>query len=258
MNDYFMRHPLPLALLGAYFIPFAMVAYAVVACRMMSLKARRAELCLFMLFVVLVAVEYVQLASTGRSFASNADCFGLSRYFGVLAPFLWIFAAKGAAFLWSHPHMAVSRVGKVVLIVALGFLVWKENITEVVNYKTKLNAHDTEVAVANLAPIILDDYTGPIRQRDFKRSHNEYFTGLRPVVACPFGAAGWAVRGDHCQTTGMESPYPEDYLCYPLGSSFAGITNIDVRVYKYIASVPGGLGTKWMLFRRRTTPGKAR
>lgn len=256
MSGCLMNHPWSLILLGSQFTPFAVAAYVAIACLALRSKLGFLRLGLLAVFGVFMMLEYMQLSSTGRSFAAGADVSGYPRYFGALAPLLWIFAACGAAYFWTHSNPNVNVLGRVALVAALGWVVFKANLGQIIDYKTKIQSHDTEVAVAQLAPKILEDYLGPREQHEFKRSPNEYYTGLRPVVSCPFGAAGWAVRGDHCRVTGAKCPYREDYLCFPLGSRYAGITNIDVRIYKYITSVPGGLGTQWMLFRRRLTPGR--
>ena len=95
LMDFFLGKPLGLAIFGAHFLYFALFAWAVVAVRAIRLRMGRAELVVFAVFTSFIVVEAVQLAVDGSFF--RHETWGLPRYFGVFAPLLWLWLAKGLA-----------------------------------------------------------------------------------------------------------------------------------------------------------------
>jgi len=255
MTARLLENSLGVALIGAHFAPYALVAFAVIGIRIIGRKMRGIEYLCLLMVGLLFAVEGEQLFVSQRTI-SDVFAAAAARYFGVLSPFLWIFAAKGVSYAWGHRKAFVRWPGRVFVILGLAFVFLALNVAQLVEYNVASTAYDTSVAVEQIAPIIKEDYQGPARQADNKRSLKEYFTGKRPLVSSPFAAAGWAVRGDACGATGAVCPWSEDYLFLPMGGNYNDIKEVDSKVFTYVAHVRGGLGTTWALFRRRTTPGR--
>lgn len=248
---------LGVALIDAHFVPYALLAFGVIGIRLVGRKMRGSEYLFLLVIGLLFVVEGEQLFVSRRTI-SNVFVAAAARYFGVLSPFLWIFAAKGVSYAWGHRKAFVRWPGRVLIVVGLAFVFLVLNVAQLVVYRTQSTAYDTAVAVEQIAPIIKADYMGPARQPSVKRSLLEYFTGKRPLISSPFAAAGWAVRGDACGATEVACPYQEDYLFLPMGGNYNGIEEVDSKIFIYVAHVRGGLGTTWALFRRRTTPGRTR
>lgn len=248
-----IAEPLKIALFDAHFMPYWALAILVIAVRLLSRRFRSREGLLLLLFGSLMALEFVQLFATHHTFCGTSG-YGYPRYFGVLSPFLWIFAASALAALWGRRGGWLRGSLRAVLLLVLVCGLFFFNFIQIGRSRIAGTAYDTAVAVARILPVIKADYKGPPRQKTYVRAWHEYYTGRRPLIACPYGAAGWEIRGDSCGATSEKReicPYPEDYLFFPLNSGYLGITNLDERVYTCVTKVPGGEGTIWGLFRRR-------
>jgi len=99
--DLFIGNPLGLACVGAHYLYFALPAWIVLAVRLSLRRLSRLEGLCFAIFSLFVVLEIVQL-SVDRSFLRR-ELWGLARYFGVFAPFLWLWTAKAAADIWCAP-----------------------------------------------------------------------------------------------------------------------------------------------------------
>ena len=255
--DFFTGSPVPLALAGSHYLCYSLPAWCVLIVRAVSGRFSRREWGLFFVFVGCVGLEVLQLAVDGFKFFGE-DTWGVPRYFGVFAPLLWLWAAYALSEMWSCAagwRRIALRCG---ILLALLWIVATQDVDGLHAIYRKGARHDAVVAAERVAGIIRRDYAGPKRQKEAKPQMHEYFTTRRPVVFGDFAAAAWMVRG---QSEGAiqgkgRCPYPDDYLFVRVGSGYGSIETIDARQYDYVRSVPGGLGTEWRLFRRKTTPHK--
>lgn len=274
--DFCLGRPLGVALFGAHYLYFSLVAWAVVLVRVAvalsarfvprlaarkNLRLRPAEGLVLAVFALFLAVEMVQLAVDG-SFL-NRELWGLPRYFGVFAPFLWLYLAKLLADLWSLDVPKVPRaLLRAGLVAALGYVFVAENVMQVSDELLHGNGREAMAAARNIAPAIRSDYKGPRTQKKAVRTLHEYYRPCRPVVFGNFAAAAWAVRG---QSEGAEQtissrglagrsrcPYRPDYVFLCLGregeSDFE--VDLDETKYEFVKGVRG-IKTVWGLFRRK-------
>ena len=262
LMDFFLGKPLGLAIFGAHFLYFALFAWAVVAVRAIRLRMGRAELVVFAVFTSFIVVEAVQLAVDGSFF--RHETWGLPRYFGVFAPLLWLWLAKGLADLWTlKAPRAASLALRTAVVLALAYVLVGENALPVSDELLHGNGREAMTAAQNIAPTILADYKGPRLQKTVARQvKNEYFQARRPVVFGNFGAAAWAVRGQSegaVQTItprGLAGksrcPYPPDYVFLCLGRE--GETDFEVDLdesrFEFVKGARG-MKTVWGLFRRK-------
>lgn len=257
--DLFIGNPLGLACVGAHYLYFALPAWIVLAVRLSLRRLSRLEGLCFAIFSLFVVLEIVQL-SVDRSFLRR-ELWGLARYFGVFAPFLWLWTAKAAADIWCAPvrRRAVRLALRATVAAALLAVAVFGNVVEIARAVTHGFGSEALAAARNIAPKIRADYAGPARQKVVRRTGGEYFTTRRPVVFGNFAAAAWAVRG---QSEGAEEnrvpslcPYRPDYLFICLGRKGQTEFTVDVdeTKYDYVTGVPGK-ETVWGLFRRKTTP----
>jgi hypothetical protein len=262
LAEFFLGSPTGLALFGAHFLYFALFAWAVVAVRAVRRRMGRAELVVFAVFTAFILLEAVQLAVDGSFFAREA--WGLPRYFGVFAPLLWLWLAKGLADLWTlKAPRAAAYALRAAIVLALAYVFAGENVWPVSDELLHGNGREALTAARNIAPVIRADYKGPRRQRKaVRQANNEYFQSRRPVVFGSFGAAAWAVRGQSegaIQTVtrrGLSGkslcPYPPDYVFLCLGREGESDFEVDLDEKKF-AFVGGvrGMKTVWGLFRRK-------
>ena len=253
--DFFIGSPIPLAVVGAHFLFYSLLAWCVLLARAVSGRFSVLEWMLFALFGGCLILESIQLAVGGfRLFGE--ETWGFSRYFGVFAPLLWVWAAYAVAEIWSYAHGWRRMAARGGVAAALLWIFVSQNLCSVSAFYNDGARYDAVVAAKRIERTIRCDYAGPRRQKKAKRTLREYYTTLRPVVFGDFAAAAWQVRG---QSEGAlqgegKCPYPDDYLFVRVGSGYGGIETVDTRLYDYVRSVRGGLGSEWRLFRRKTTP----
>ena len=262
--DIFLGNPLGIAIFGAHYLYFAFPAWAVLLVRAFGRRMSRSELFVFAVFSSFIVLEAVQLAVDGAFF--TRQLWGLPRYFGVFASFLWLWLAKGVSDLWFiNTRRGVRLAARVALVLVAGYVLVAENIRPVAEALVRGNGREALVAAENIAPVIRADYCGPRRQKDVRRTMAEYFQPRRPVVFGNFAAAAWTVRG---QSEGAEQtitrrglrgrsrcPYPPDYLFLCLGRVGAEDFSVDLdeNEYTFVKGVQG-IETAWGLFRRKGTP----
>ncbi|MBO7482693.1 MAG: hypothetical protein J6U17_02245 [Kiritimatiellae bacterium] len=249
------RRPVPLSLAGAHFLPFALLAWVVILGRAVTGRFSRREWALFAVFAVCYALETVQLMAAGFGFLGD-DTYGLPRYFGVLAPILWIWAAWSLASVWSAASGGWRTfLCRAAVVAAIAWIAISQNYGQVEPAYSRGAIPDVHVACSKAARIISRDYAGPERQEKPRRVLQEYYSSRRPVVFSDFGAVAWMLRGqsEGAQQSSGYCPYPDDYLFIRVGSGYGTIETVDARQYDYMGTVKG-LGTEWRLFRRKTTP----
>ncbi len=268
---YFQSAPLPLSLAGAYWLPYAALAWAAILVRVFTGCFRKIEWALLAVFAASVLIEAIQLAVDGFKF-SGESTWGLPRYFGVFAPLFWVWSAYALSWLWSaSANPLVRNACRIAIVAAIGWLAVFPGIIETAGLYAGGARADVETATAKIAKIIKADYAGPSRQSEAKRTMKEYFTTRRPVVFGDFSAAAWAVRGQSegaAQGFGL-CPYEPDYVCFRLYDG--GYRSPEERFvrnprragdYEYLGSVHGGEiegeRTSWRIYRRRATPGRSR
>ncbi|MGN0854741.1 MAG: hypothetical protein ACI4R9_04395 [Kiritimatiellia bacterium] len=259
--DFLVGTPVGIAGFGAHFLYLSIPAWLVVCARAARRRMSRMELTVFGAFVALVAMEAFQLSVDGAFF--KRELWGLQRYFGVFAPLLWLFLAKGAADLWGQRRFPALRpVVRAALCLAALYVLVFENFIPV--RKALQNGYGREAltAAAKIAPVIRADYQGPRTQSDCVRTLAEYFQPARPVVYGNFAAAAWAVRGQSegayetltRQGGGGRSrcPYPPDYVFLCLGLEGESDFSVDLAEdeFEFVSGVKG-MKTVWGLFRRK-------
>lgn len=259
--EFFLGSPLGLALFGAHYLYFSLPAWAVLLVRLVRRRMTRPEIAVFAVFTLFVLLEALQLAVDGAFF--KHELWGLPRYFGVFAPFLWIWLAKGLADLWTLPlPHAGSLALRAGVVLALAYVLVGENVLLVGDELLHGNGREALVAARNIAPTIRTDYKGPKTQTKAVRVSNEYFQPARPVVFGNFAAAAWAVRGQSeganqtITSRGLSGrsrcPYEPDYVFLCLGRE--GMTDVEVDLdenkYAFVKGVRG-MKTVWGLFRRK-------
>ncbi len=250
--------PAAIALVGAHFLPFSLVSWAVLLVRIVRGRFRKGEWILLGIFLIAIFTQAAQLFADRKDFF-DTDTWGMPRYFGVYAPLLWIWGACGLAEMWSAAKKPWLKWPlRAVLALALGWVLVSQNILAIADVYRIGAFPDVKIASKKIAEVIKADYAGPERQAKPRRVMGEYYTSRRPVVFSDFAAAAWEVRGQSegaIQSTGA-CPYPDDYLFIRVGSGYGNISEVNSKVYDYVGSVRGQkeLGTIWRLFRRKTTP----
>lgn len=259
--DLFVGNPLGIALFGAHYLYFALVAWTVLLVRVCLRRLSRAELVVFGVFTTFVVLEAFQLSVDGAFF--KRELWGLPRYFGVFGPFLWLWLAKSAADLWSLAQTRATRIAvRTLIVLAALYVLVAENYQQVSEALVRGNGREALVAAKNIAPTIRADYKGPRVQEKTVRVGNEYFQPSRPVVFGNFAAAAWAVRG---QSEGANQtitsrglcgksrcPYAPDYVFLCLGREGDKDFEVDLdeTKYEFVKGVKG-MKTVWGLFRRK-------
>lgn len=250
---YFNSTPVRIALFGAYNVIFAFIAYVSVVRLAVFRRLDRERMLLLLALAVCVGAEWFQLAMqfSKKSF-SDYPTWGIPRYFGVIAPLFWIFAAKLLADLLAW------RKGRIIVGLSLaagfGWFAFQAYFCELPAMYREGARADVMAAAKRAAKVIKADYRGPARQEQLKFSVNEYYSTRRPVVFSNFAAVAWLLRG---QSEGAEAasgwcPYPDDYLFIRVGSGYGRIGKVDPEKYDFVGSIEG-IGTEWRLFRRKTT-----
>jgi len=250
--------PLAVALFGAHFIVYAVVAWATLVPRFFAAKMKSRELALLEAWLLLLLLELLQVAYHGGSVTSGSTL-GLPRYFGVFAPILWLWLAWALARLWDFKLRANNFVrwapkAAVVAIVAILFSTCFVRELQVVY--SRLTPKDVVSAATGISRIIARDYAGPRRQTESRRTIEEYFTDRRPVV---FSDYGYAARLLHGQSEGPlpntgACPYPDDYLFFRQRTGYGDVKQVDPNVYDHVTDVKTSLGQIWRLYRRKSVP----
>jgi hypothetical protein len=260
--SYLMTHNGAIAVLSAYFVPYALPAWGVVFYRLVARKLTRAEGLVLGLFALGAVVELFQLMFEGGRYhpLGSLDFRSLHRYLGALAPLLWIWLAWLAASAWKMRNRGLRillRCGVVVLFCWEGYSAVYQNLRD---NAVALSARDALEAARQVAPVIRGDYAGPERQEKFKFCMNEYLTDRRPAVFDNLGVAAWAVNGQSEGPNRGNYPYPEDYLFVRAGQPYlCGLSQKEFRDpatdkrYEYVTSVRG-TSSEWRLYRRKGTP----
>lgn len=204
------------AFFGIHYLPFVIPAAAVFVLRLALRRVSRRELALLGLVLLMLLLEAVQLmASHANLERGNVDFMVTwERYFGVLAPLLWSWAAVGVVQLldWSGRNWLLKSASYFVIVGALFVVLVHESVSNRYDEIVKGSGRDAMVAGERIARFIARDYTGPRRFENFPYQIADYYTSRRPVVVSFWGCAAWACRG---QSQGvMQGGYPmrEDYL----------------------------------------------
>lgn len=225
-----------------FFLPYALVAWAVVAVRMATGRFRRVEWLLLALLVGHHVLEVTQLTVGDGALRHLPD-----RYFGPVAPLLWVWTAYGLVWLWRWRKdgwrwLARAAVAAFVLEVAS-----YELVARLSRECRRGSARDALVAGEAMAPILREDYKGPARHQGFRYVTHEYYTSRRPVVLGDYAAAAWAVRGQGALSD-FAYPLPEDYIVKRVDKAFR---EPPADRYRFVAEV-SGTRYKWRLYRRKT------
>ena len=258
-RDWCMGTPLGLSLLGAHWLYYAVPAWVILVARLIRRRVSRLELAAFGCFSLFVLLEAVQLAVDSTFW--HHPLWGLARYFGVFAPFLWIWTAKGVSDLWScgAGNRGLRYATRLLLVAALGWMTVCSNLIPLAATLTGGDGREAQVAAEKAAAFIRKDYAGPVRQDVRKPTMQEYFTTRRPVVFGNFAAAAWAVRG---QSEGADEnrvpsrcPYLPDYrfICLGRKGETDFTVDVDEDAFEFVCGFPG-METVWGLFRRKGTP----
>lgn len=256
MIEFFLTKPLPLAFAGAHCLWYALLGWGVIAVRLTCGRTSSAERKLMLIVAISFAMEFVQVVASGVPLSGSLtnSNLGITRYFGVMAPLLWIWTAKAISDLWFVVSSFWRWPLRVCVVLACVWFFLTEMVGTLSECMFRSAGYDVAVAARRIARVIRRDYAGPARQAKPVRTMQEYFTGNRPVVFSNFGVAAWMVRGDSGGATQMCCPYQDDYLFIRVGSGYRDIETVDSKVYEYVTSVRGGFGSEWRLFRRRSTP----
>ena len=111
------------AFFGIHYLPFVIPAAAVLVLRLVLRRVSRRELALLGLVLLMLLLEAVQLIASHASFEFGSEDFIVTweRYFGVLAPLLWSWAAFGVIQLldWFERHRLLKVGSYAVIAVAL-------------------------------------------------------------------------------------------------------------------------------------------
>ena len=258
----FMGTPLGISLAGAHYLWFSLPAWLVLLVRLVGGRLTKREGLVLGAFCAFTVLEMVQLSADSSFF--RHELWGLTRYFGVFAPFLWLWLAKGLSDLWKGDYpkfvpapKVVCGVGRIAVCAGLAWICVSQGYEPIHDEWMRGGGRDSMIAARRISKVIMADYAGPARQKKRKTTLSEYFTARRPVVFGNFSAAAWMVRGQsEGAVEGRKNsvcPYQDDYLFIRAGSGYGDLETVDARSYDIIAKV-SGLGTEWRLFRRKTTP----
>lgn len=230
-----LTKPLLIALFGAHFVLFSLVAWGAWLTRVARTDASRREYGAFGLFLGALVLEAAQLAVDGYSLFGTRT-WGLSRYYGVFAPVLWIWLAWALAALWRlKGRSALLRYGVRGLILAgLGYLLIFQNILVLKRDYANGTRDDAYYVAQKAAKIIRRDYAGPARQTEFVRELGEYYTTRRPVVFSDMSILAWVLRG---QSEGSaqgygRAPYTNDYLFVRAGKGYGYSNQVESVTYE--------------------------
>ena len=239
-----------LALAGAHFVLYAIPAWGIVAWRAVRRRLTGAEAVVLVSFAGCVVLEIIQLSLNARKLFGTGSLWGYARYFGSLAPLLWIWVAAALAALWRLGHKRVRLAARVAVVAALGYLFYGQNLCYFRDQAEMGPGEDAWVAARKIAPVIKRDYKGPPRRPRFRHTGVEYFSARRPVVFSNIGAAAWEVRGACEGPRPGKYPYREDYLFMRVGEGYNGKTTFKKSDYDFVAQVDG-IFSEWVLLRRK-------
>lgn len=241
------------AFFGIHYLPFVIPAAVVLLARIVLGKVTKAELLVLGLVLLSLLAEALQLTLTNEQYKRGDEVLTVTweRYFGVLAPILWLWTAHGLVALWTVARRPLVRWGvRLVLVAALGWSVVSGIVYLVKEYRVGAG-EDARVAAEAIAPVIKADYKGPARYENFAYQLHEYYTARRPVVVSFWGCAGWAVRG---QSQGVAPGYPnrEDYLFARVDSRYRRGLGRELELDPTLRFVREVQGTRfaWRLYRR--------
>ena len=245
--------PIAIILIGAYYVLFSPISWGALVGRICARKFTRGEIVAIAFFAVCVVLEWIEYSTKGRLSGAlsltGGETWGLVRYFGTFAPILWLWLAWLLAKLWSVRARWPRYVLRLLVIGALGYVVWFENIAYFHDQMTFSNAEDVWTAAKAVAPIIKADYKGPAKRR-FWPSWGEYHGVNRPCVFGGWGAAAWEAGGSSEGANRKDYPGKEDYLFVRAGEGYYGQTKFEHKKYKIVAKVDGVFG-EWYLLRRK-------
>lgn len=186
------------------FLPYALVAWGVIVMRIATHRFQRVEWLLLALLLGHHLLEVVQLVAGDGELQHLPD-----RYFGPVAPLLWLWTAYGLVWLWQWRKDGWRWFFRLLAIAFLLEVAGYEGGKKFVKEYRRGAARDALVAGEAMAPLIRADYQGPARHSTFRYVSREYYTSRRPVVLGPYAAAAWAVRG-YGDLTYFVYPLPKD------------------------------------------------
>lgn len=239
-----------LAFVGAHFVYYALPAWAVLAVRLGARRVRKGELLLLVSFLICVGLEIIQLATNGKRAFGTGSIWGYARYFGALAPLLWVWAAVLLAFLWQLGTGCGRFALRLGVIAVVAWVFHEQCYGFFAEQFTCSAGEDAWVAAKRVAPIIKADYKGPKRTA-VRYTGIDYFTAARPLVYSQIGAAAWEVRGaSEGVRHGFRPWVKEDYLFLRVGEGYFGKTKFLGSEYDFVAKV-NGICCEWWLLRRK-------
>ena len=247
-----------MAIVGSHYFYYVIFAFAALLVRIFMRKMRLLECALLAMWFVCMIIEFVQLMFGGGVSFFGTKTWGLPRYFGVFAPFIWILGSWGLSCIWDWGVRIQNRkfaLGKCLVAAMLLWMLFCQLFPELRGMYKEGNIPDVQIASRAAARIIRNDYRGPRKQEQPKRRLLEYYTANRPVVFSAFSYVAWLLRGqsEGAQASSGVCPYKDDYLFIRVGSGYGNIETVDSKQYDFVARIPGR-GTEWRLFRRKTTP----
>lgn len=244
------------ALVHSHYLYYAVFAYAVLFVRVALRQVTRREGLLACCFFLGIALEILQLSfDSGQKINFLAmETASFQRYFGCMAPLLWVWGAYGIFRIF-----AVSgRIGvglKTLVLAGLLFVVVGDSAPFFYEFYTRGFGEDALVAAQRISKVIRKDYAGERRQKDMKYSVKEYFTANRPVVFSNFGLAALMVNGQAEGPNHGIYPYPPDYLFYNMtcGGYAQNRKRFKPDDYEFVYETRGRI-CRWVLFRRKGVP----
>lgn len=233
-----------LSVLGLFgeglFLPYALVAWAVIGVRLFAGQFRRVEWLLLALLVGHHALEVAQLVVGDGALRHLPD-----RYFGPVAPLLWVWTAYGLVWLWRWRADGWRWLARAVVVGLVVEVAGYELVARLSREYRRGSARDAMVAAEAMAPLIRADYQGPARHERFPYVTREYYTARRPAVLSAYAAAAWAVRGQGALAD-FHYPLPEDYIATRVDAHFRAPP---AARYRLVGEVRG-TRYPWRLYRR--------
>lgn len=241
------------AFVYSHYLYYSIFAYLVLLFRIVKRDVSIREIMLALLFLCGMIFELIQLVFEGGKPISFSviETTSFQRYFGCLAPILWIWTAFGVYRL----SVISGTVGiglKILFMVIYPLIVVYDSVSFFSDFYKRGLGEDALVAARRIAPIIERDYAGERRRKDMTYSVKEYFTANRPAVFSNFGVAALLVKGQAEGPNYGIYPYPPDYLFLNMncGGYSQGGKRFNPKDYDFLYETRG-TRCRWALFRRK-------
>lgn len=230
---------------GLYY-PFGIILWIVILFRIVTRQFKPAEWLLLGLWVLLHLLEIVQLY-IGDGGISRLPL----RYFIIIAPLLWGWAAYGLVWFWNWRKDKWRWLARLIVIGFFAEVIGYEACVKLIKDFRKGSPRDAMVAAVQAAPYIKADYKGPARTDPFPYSPHEYFTGRRPAIVSndDYTAFAWAVQGQG-QSGDFDYPLTPDYYVDRVDGTYI---EPDPDLYEFMMTVHG-TRWDWRVYRRKMAP----